>query len=47
MDFLKILPSVVSEFERASVRYALIGGFAMAMRGVQLPRDFRLERADG
>ena len=35
MNFLKVLKSIVSELDDAHIRYALIGGFAMAMRGVQ------------
>lgn len=35
MDFGKVIAEVVGELERERVRYALIGGFAMALRGVQ------------
>jgi len=35
MDFSKVIAEVVGSLERAGVRYALIGGFAMALRGVQ------------
>lgn len=35
MDFLKVLDQLGSALSRAGVRYALIGGFALAMRGVQ------------
>lgn len=35
MDFSRVISEVVGELERAGVRYALIGGFAMALRGVQ------------
>lgn len=35
MDFLKVLDEICGALDRASIRYALIGGFAMAMRGVQ------------
>ena len=35
MDFVKVIAEVVGELEREQVRYALIGGFAMALRGVQ------------
>ena len=54
MDFLQVIEQVCAALDRAAVRYALIGGFAMAMRGVQratLDLDFilmleDLERAD-
>jgi hypothetical protein len=35
MDFLKVISQVVGDFQSAGVHYALIGGFAMALRGVQ------------
>jgi hypothetical protein len=35
MDFAKVIKAIVTDFDRANVRYALIGGFAMALRGVQ------------
>ena len=35
MDFVKVIDSVCRALDKASVRYALIGGFAMALRGVQ------------
>ncbi len=35
MDFLRVLDTVCGSLDRDNVRYALIGGFAMAMRGVQ------------
>lgn len=35
MDFLRVLRPVCGSLDNANVRYALIGGFAMAMRGVQ------------
>ncbi len=35
MDFQKVIKEVVSELEAAGIRYATIGGFAMALRGVQ------------
>lgn len=35
MDFAKVINAIVGEFEAAGIRYALIGGFAMALRGVQ------------
>tara|TARA_B110000196_G_scaffold56518_1_gene46796 strand:- start:5680 stop:5928 length:249 start_codon:yes stop_codon:yes gene_type:complete len=34
MDFVKVIDSVCRALDEASVRYALIGGFAMALRGV-------------
>lgn len=35
MDFTRVIEKIVTAFGAAGVRYALIGGFAMAMRGVQ------------
>jgi hypothetical protein len=35
MDFVKVIDSVCRALDEASVRYALIDGFAMALRGVQ------------
>jgi hypothetical protein len=35
VDFLKVIREVCSALDAAGVRYALIGGFAMALRGVQ------------
>jgi hypothetical protein len=35
MDFARVLRDVVGGMEVAGIRYALIGGFAMALRGVQ------------
>lgn len=35
MNFLKVIREVVGALEGAGVRYATIGGFAMALRGVQ------------
>jgi len=35
MDFVKVIDSVCRALDEAAVRYALIGGFAMALRGVQ------------
>src|SRR5690606_31468073 len=54
MDFSQALPGLISRFNAAGIRYALIGGLAMAMRGVQrstLDADFillleNLEEAD-
>lgn len=49
MDFLRVIREVGDAFDRAGVRYALIGGFAMAMRGVQratLDLDFLLMLED-
>ncbi len=49
MDFLTILPAFCKGLNDRSVRYALIGGFAMAMRGVQratLDLDFILALED-
>ena len=35
MNFLKVIDAVCLDLDTAGVRYALIGGFAMALRGVQ------------
>lgn len=35
MDFLATLNTVCRSFDEQGIRYALIGGFALAMRGVQ------------
>lgn len=35
MNFETTVPKIVAEFASADIRYALIGGLAMAMRGVQ------------
>jgi len=54
MDFQKIVDEVVTKLDEAGIRYALIGGFAMALRGIQratIDLDFilmleDLDRAD-
>ncbi len=54
MNFLRALAELTGKLDAASVRYALIGGFGMAMRGVQratIDLDFilaldDLDRAD-
>lgn len=35
MDFKQVIDEVFARLDREQIRYALIGGFAMAMRGVQ------------
>jgi len=35
VNFIKVIEQVTSQLDAASIRYALIGGFAMALRGVQ------------
>jgi hypothetical protein len=35
MDFVTILPMLIGRFDDRRIRYALIGGLAMALRGVQ------------
>ncbi|MFP4069450.1 MAG: nucleotidyltransferase domain-containing protein, partial [Opitutales bacterium] len=35
MNFLAVIDQVTSRLDAADIRYALIGGFAMALRGVQ------------
>lgn len=49
MDFLLVIGKVCRSLDAAGVRYALIGGFAMALRGVQratVDLDFMLMLAD-
>jgi predicted nucleotidyltransferase len=49
MDFLFVLGKVCRSLDSAGVRYALIGGFAMALRGVQratVDLDFMLMLED-
>jgi hypothetical protein len=54
VDFIKVIHHVIRELDAQGVRYALIGGFAMALRGVQratIDMDFilmmdDLEKAD-
>ena len=55
MNFITAVPKLTDAFDREGLRYALIGGLAMALRGVQrttLDADFillsdDLDRADG
>lgn len=35
MNFAQVINAVCGQLDAAGVRYALIGGFAMALRGVQ------------
>jgi hypothetical protein len=35
MNFVKVMEQVTSQLDSEDIRYALIGGFAMALRGVQ------------
>ncbi len=35
MNFVKVIEQVTSQLDSEDIRYALIGGFAMALRGVQ------------
>ena len=35
MDFLPVLQATIAAFDAAGIRYALIGGFAMGLHGVQ------------
>ncbi len=49
MNFFEQLPRIVKSFDAGNVRYALIGGLAMALRGVQratLDADFILLSED-
>lgn len=55
MNFTKTLPKLICSFDRENLHYALIGGLAMALHGVQrttLDADFilladEIDRADG
>ncbi len=52
MDFAKVIQEVTSQLDAKGIRYALIGGFAMALRDVQrstIDLDFilMLEDLDG
>jgi hypothetical protein len=49
MDFIKVIAGVCGALDAEGVRYALIGGFAMALRGVRratVDMDFILMRED-
>jgi hypothetical protein len=49
MDFAATLPSLIERFEAGQPGYALTGGLAMALRGVQrttLDADFILTSLD-
>ena len=49
MNFTRILPTLIQRFDQESIHYALIGGLAMALRGVQratLDADFILLAED-
>ena len=49
MDFERVLSEVVADLDNAGIRFALIGGMAMAFRGVQrttLDLDFILNIFD-
>ncbi len=49
MDFTSTLPRITTAFDKQRLRYALIGGLAMALRGVQrttLDADFILLATD-
>ena len=35
MDFISVIEKVIHQLDESDVRYALIGGFAMALRGIQ------------
>lgn len=35
MEFAAVIEQVIGKLDRADIRYALIGGFAMALRGIQ------------
>ncbi len=35
MNFIRVIEKVTSQLDASGIRYALIGGFAMALRGVQ------------
>lgn len=49
MDFEKIVPLIIKEFEKEGIRYALMGGFAMGAFGVMrstMDLDFLIDAAD-
>lgn len=49
MNFITVIRAVVGDFEKASIDYALIGGFAIALRGIQratMDLDFILALED-
>jgi len=49
MDFERVISLVVTDLDHAGIRFALIGGMAMAFRGVQrttLDLDFILDTFD-
>lgn len=35
MEFVAVIEQIIAKFDQAKVRYALIGGFAMALHGIQ------------
>ena len=35
MDFISVIETVIRQLDKEGVRYALIGGFAMGLRGIQ------------
>ncbi len=49
MDFEKVVPLLVTEFDKHKIRYALIGGFAMGVLGVvraTMDVDFLVDASD-
>lgn len=49
MDFQKVLPLIIKEFEKKGIRYALIGGFAMGALGIvrsTMDLDFLVDAQD-
>jgi len=49
MDFEKVLPLIIGEFNKNNVRYALIGGFALGIIGIiraTIDIDFLIDRDD-
>lgn len=49
MDFSKVIPLIISEFEKEHVRYAVIGGFALGILGIMratMDIDFLIHAED-
>ncbi|MGA1823141.1 MAG: nucleotidyl transferase AbiEii/AbiGii toxin family protein [bacterium] len=49
MDFEKVLPLIIKEFEQKNIRYALIGGFALGALGIMratMDLDFLVDAQD-
>ncbi len=49
MDFEKVIPLIIGDFEKEGIRYALIGGFAMGAMGMvrsTMDADFLVDLGD-